>query len=966
MSISKIKINLTVFIVSLIILLVSPIASSTPNYALNKGVNVSSEPDPGGGNKNWLTDGSYLASEQWYSDAVQPQWAYVNLNASYTINNATIYHSSSGATYITIDYKIAYSNSSSGAWTTAVTITGNTLNNVSHNFSSINAQYWMINTTNPGSADARTRLRELEFRFEPPPVADTLNISLGSIANNTQYNYNTLNFNLTANSTTNFNATLYINNTVNQTFNYTNGTNVFVSFNVTFADAAYSYRVNVTNSADSEVTSTNEFFIDTSLPTLATSFLNNTIVFLSNLTGEFNFSDNFLLYSYNFTIDGLLIRNSTNLATTFLQYNLSYNVSNLTAGAHNLSARFADGHTARELGGAYDYTNGLFDDYLRYDFYDGGFAKIRPLYGSIFDSFSTDRMKDRYTFQYEPTADTLSEYVFVVESDSFIDIIIAPDTQYESWLILGNHWLDFELPDEPDSKVAIKRITSTEVQVTVSGIKNPTLQQYSSIGDLNVVTRNFIFTTTNASVTYSSSVSELENQSILLRINTTGAINSTNASLTWNHTAISAIKTILSNFDLYTATFLTPSITEQQANVSFNWNYSIFGSIMNETGSLPFNQTIYRIGIDNCSTFTTRAINMSILNETDDGLVNGTVDGFFRTWISSISDYRPFNLTWSGDSQYGLCIDPPSAEYITYAQLEYGAPEFETKTYYSENRTLDNSTELLNLYLTDSTTNVVFTVTDQNDNPVEGVFIYIMSYDLPTDTATTTEIIKTDSNGEALGRIVLNTKWYKFILIYNNVIVLETTETKITTTTPKFRINLGDDYFETYDVVEGTTCAITYTNSTLTFEFTFANPSSEVAQGCLDIDQVSINGVTDLNNSCAIGSSGSVSYTLNNTGTNTYLASSTILINGNTFVCGTPVSASFDTSYLDFGLSGIFFSLFIILTLVLIGIWSPTASVALLIVGVIVVNVMGLFFMNLPILIAFIIVGGIVLYRLSR
>jgi len=47
----------------------------------------------------------------------------------------------------------------------------------------------------------------------------------------------------------------------------------------------------------------------------------------------------------------------------------------------------------------------------------------------------------------------------------------------------------------------------------------------------------------------------------------------------------------------------------------------------------------------------------------------------------------------------------------------------------------------------------------------------------------TIETLKTDEQGEALGNIVLDTAWYKFMVEYEGVTYLDTTPTKMTSTT---------------------------------------------------------------------------------------------------------------------------------------------------------------------------------------
>ena len=176
------------------------------------------------------------------------------------------------------------------------------------------------------------------------PLSLKLNISSSEPSNNTQFNTNTISFNLTVNSTVSpsFNCSLFVNQTLNTTKNYASASDVFVEFNVTFDEGDYEYLISCYNSSDFEDnnanTTTNRFYVDVSDPIITTDFINDSR-FYKLLTGQFNFSDNILLHSFNFSIDGTQIYGMTELDTTFYSYNLSYDISGLSGESHTLTTR---------------------------------------------------------------------------------------------------------------------------------------------------------------------------------------------------------------------------------------------------------------------------------------------------------------------------------------------------------------------------------------------------------------------------------------------------------------------------------------------------------------------------------------------------------------------------------------------------------------------------------------------------
>jgi len=816
----------------------------------------------------------------------------------------------------------------------------------------------------------------LFYSVTPPAPSNTLNLSSTLPLNATQFNVPIINFNLTANASNQFNCSIYINDTINVTsYEHSAGSNVFLDFNVTFADdeeGTFNYLVGCWDGLnDTNTTKVEVVYVDQGDPTITTTFANGSIYFQNLLTGQFNFSDGLMLFSYNISIDGTSVDQLDQLNTTSYVYNLSQNISSYFVGVHNLTVKIADGHTAKYLKGDYGVSDGWFNSYLKYNFYDGGYARIDSVEGSIFDTFTTKREFDRYTFNYDPFNKNKNKYEFEITSDRKIFIVNKENSKYGSWVIIDNHWLDFVMDEESVEKVSFKRINDKKVQVTIKGIKDKELMKFSSIGDLNIVEQNFTFITLDATPIYSDPVIELTSQTFTLRLNKTTGVT-TDSGLFWNGAVQDITKTLGTYFDTYTSSFITPNF-DGETNVSFYWNYSLTGEGENENGTLTFQQTIKEIGIDNCSTFTTVAINITVLNETSDSIMtdnSSSVEGYFKIWSSSEDNFTEFNLTWGNDpnANYGLCIDPPGASYTINAQLEYDATGFEKKLYYFNDYTIDNSTETLNLYLADSTTQVTFTVKDFDDSAVPSAVIKVLSYDLPTDSFQVTEILETDTNGEALAQIVLNTKWYAFIVEVNGIVKLQTQPTKITSSSKILRIDLEDiQYFDRYDVTNGLTHSLTYTNSTLTFSFTWSDPTGESAEGCLKIVKRNVNSESILSDVCVVSSGGTINYAIvENTTNELYIATSYIKFSDGEIYILKVLEANFDEVFKKFGLMGVFVSFLLVITLVGIGIWSPLVAVLLAIFGVIIMSILGIFFVSWGVLMGLLIMGGISIYKLTR
>ena len=471
------------------------------------------------------------------------------------------------------------------------------------------------------------------------------------------------------------------------------------------------------------------------------------------------------------------------------------------------------------------------------------------------------------------------------------------------------------------------------------------------------------------SSSYDSSVLEETTNNYYLtlkRVITTNLTMDGSANITFsidnNTYDLSIINATTQNITFRTTRILPSVVSDTVTNITWNFNLNV----PTHSGSFVTNQTIVNIGLDNCSVFTTRAYNFSILNEDTDALIIGNIDGYFSLYSNETGQYYNFSLTWDNNSTYGLCIYPNTSTYIVDAQYEYSASGYETKNYYWNDITLNNNTQELNFYLTNSTTLVTINVVDQDDNLIEDAYIYIQSYDLGTNTYKTTEIVKTDFKGQSLAQMVLYNQWYRFIVLYKDNIVLTTGVKKILTDSIYLTIELDEDEFNNYDLVNNVFCNVSYNSVTENFMFTWLNPTGSSVLAKLDVYKKEVYYSTLINTSSTSASSGSILLNIGTQTNSTYVGKGYITINNQIFMCGDPYEYIYGGSHQIYGSQGIFMAFLLIIFLVTVGIWSPTASVVLMCVGFFISMITGLFYVSSGILISFIIIGGIVLYKLAR
>lgn len=330
-----------------------------------------------------------------------------------------------------------------------------------------------------------------------PGGNDTINISSQQPQDQESFNA-PFAFNVTLNATgNNYNCSLYINDTINITLTNFSAPaiNTVINFtNNSFNEGLYNYTIECGDGTTTENSSTLRFYYDISTPQLTTDFTNHSMHYLENITADFNFTDNIALFSVNISLNGTQIFYDNTINDTSFNYSFSRNPNNLTEGRHNLSVRFADGHTARTLNNPEDWsiTNGLFNNYLEYTTDDNTKIKVYDKQESIFDSWSYEQKTDRFSEVYTPS-NPLSTKTFIVEANKKIHVINSENHYGGTWLVIGNYWKDFVLENEPNTRLSIKKVGDKKAEITITGIKNVNELKFESTGELNIVQRDFTF-----------------------------------------------------------------------------------------------------------------------------------------------------------------------------------------------------------------------------------------------------------------------------------------------------------------------------------------------------------------------------------------------------------------------------------------------------------------------------------------
>ena len=197
--------------------------------------------------------------------------------------------------------------------------------------------------------------------------------------------------------------------------------------------------------------------------------------------------------------------------------------------------------------------------------------------------------------------------------------------------------------------------------------------------------------------------------------------------------------------------------------------------------------------------------------------------------------------------------------------MSYNAEYYTIKSYYLTNSNFGLANQTINLYqLNDSkASDITFLVLDgPSGDKVSNAYINIQRYYPGENAYKTVEIARTDENGQTIGKLVLADVFYKFLVILDQVVELDTLVQKMLSTTKTLIINTEEDELESWNRMRDVSTSVTCTNSTQTCRFQWADTTGIVQTGRLEVHRISTYGKTLLSSSSLTAASGSLVYVI--------------------------------------------------------------------------------------------------------
>jgi hypothetical protein len=206
---------------------------------------------------------------------------------------------------------------------------------------------------------------------------------------------------------------------------------------------------------------------------------------------------------------------------------------------------------------------------------------------------------------------------------------------------------------------------------------------------------------------------------------------------------------------------------------------------------------------------------------------------------------------------------------------------FVDRKYYIDGMYLNNSGQVVNLYLLEDTrsSDVVLSVVDKiTGEGIDGAYIQIQRFYPENGSYLTVEVEKTDNNGQTLGKMVLADVFYKFIITKDGLVLSNTPVEKILSLTKKFYVSITQDYLESWRYIGEVGSIVTCNSTTNICVFTWSDTNNIVQTGILRVYRINGMGRRLISEQKSTSVSGTLFYHITETMTgNSYMAQGLIM-----------------------------------------------------------------------------------------
>ena len=303
-------------------------------------------------------------------------------------------------------------------------------------------------------------------------------------------------------------------------------------------------------------------------------------------------------------------------------------------------------------------------------------------------------------------------------------VYYIPDSKYKAHFVVWNgqhgNWIDFE---GLEGDYTVKKINDYKYEIIFTNLPLSTKSITKSIGGLNVVTKNYKWYRGDYDVIAEETFSLTTTDLTLNITKNSSYITNITIDLFYNNTVQTGItRTTFFDWIFFNKTVTAPMVSVN-TNIPFIWNVTInqsSGAIYNF--SISGTNSVLNWALDNCSLYSTHALNFTIQDELNLTSLIADIDGTFNYTIDNVK-YRTYTLNQDQMSNFSICITPANTTFFADYLLQYSATGYPQRRYEQENDILTNATSIIPLYLLYTGQGIYarFRTVDVYQNPIGGV-----------------------------------------------------------------------------------------------------------------------------------------------------------------------------------------------------------------------------------------------------
>jgi len=213
-------------------------------------------------------------------------------------------------------------------------------------------------------------------------------------------------------------------------------------------------------------------------------------------------------------------------------------------------------------------------------------------------------------------------------------------------------------------------------------------------------------------------------------------------------------------------------------NYSFYWTFLL----ANSSGTTYINstinsQTVSSFYIDNCSTFTTKFMNLKIQDEDTLTPINGTIEvavNFYSFGTKNLIGTYNNSMKYDSNNSISLCLGNITGNYTLSYQMRY----FGNSSYYSQFKEIQTMTinsalipQNITLYDLPIASGYPFSISVRGADDNSNLLVDVQRQYIPTNNFLSVESSVTDYSGAMTAHLVQGTAIYNFIVSKDGIVL---------------------------------------------------------------------------------------------------------------------------------------------------------------------------------------------------